>query len=138
MYDMKRRIEEARQALRYVCDIYVRMLAEKWNRDWREAYWVGDELGGLCDFDGDLTITLTDMIYALENDVSYAEYTEWINYNIDAHRWGFHNINLKSWHMGAPRVPNEVFVRLQEAMNKVDEAINERGGDASKAEHNRV
>jgi hypothetical protein len=135
---MEQRIKDAREALLAVCERYVKLLAEKWDLDWHEAYWVGNELGGLCDFDGDFTITLTDMVYVVENDASYAEYMEWMNYNIDAHRWGFHNINLKSWHMGAPRVSNDVFIHLQELMTKVNEAINEHGGDASKAEHNRV
>lgn len=134
---MEQRIKDAREALLAVCERYVKLLAEKWDLDANGAYW-GCDYGGLCDFDGDFTITLTDMVYAVENDVSYEEYMQWMNYNIDAHRWGFHNINLKSWHMGAPRVSNEVFVRLQDLKREIDEAINEHGGDASKAEHNRV
>lgn len=130
-------IENAREALQKVCDKYVKLLAEQWGCDANSAYW-GCDYGGLCDFDGDFTITLTDMVYVVENDVSYEEYMQWMNYNIDAHRWGFYNINLKSWHMGAPRVDNEVFVRLQNLKREIDETINEHGGDSSKAEHNRV
>lgn len=133
----EQRINEATEALLAVCEKYVKLLAEQWGCDANSAYW-GCDYGGLCDFDGDFTITLTDMVYAVENDVSYAEYMEWMNYNIDAHKWGFPYINLKSWHMGAPRVSNDVFIHLQDLKRKFDDVINEHGGDASKAEHNRI
>lgn len=63
---------------------------------YREFYWIGDEVGGLCDFDGTDVLSVTDMILLLEHKVKYKDYAEWRDYNIENER----HINLKSWLMG--------------------------------------
>lgn len=59
--------------------------------------WIGDDVGGMCDFDdADILIT-EDMIRIIENNVTYEQYEEWREANLDNSRY----INLKSWLMGA-------------------------------------
>lgn len=62
-------------------------------RDW---YWVGYEVGGLCDFMDTDFLNPEDMVRIIENDMTYDEYAEWREANIDNDRY----INLKSWLMG--------------------------------------
>ena len=71
----------------------------------RNYYWVGDEVGGLCDFDGVDFLTPTEMVLILENELTYDQYAEWrnagIDYNADKESSQQRHINLDSWIRGA-------------------------------------
>ena len=63
----------------------------------RKWYWIGDEVGGACDFEDCDVLNPEDMVRIIENGFTYDEYAEWRDANIDNNRY----INLKSWLMGA-------------------------------------
>ena len=63
----------------------------------RKWYWIGDEVGGVCDFDCIDVLNPDDMVRIIENSMTYDEYAEWRDANLDNGRY----INLKSWLMGA-------------------------------------
>lgn len=63
----------------------------------REWYWIGDEVGGACDFEETDVLNPEDMVRIIENRITYDEYAEWREANLDNNRY----INLKSWLKGA-------------------------------------
>ena len=63
----------------------------------RKWYWIGDEVGGACDFEECDVLNPKDMVRIIENGLTYDEYAEWCEANIDNNRY----INIKSWLMGA-------------------------------------
>ena len=63
----------------------------------RKWYWIGDEVGGACDFEESDVLNPEDMVRIIENKMTYDEYAEWRDANLDNNRY----INLKSWLMGA-------------------------------------
>ena len=63
----------------------------------RKWYWIGDEVGVVCDFDCIDVLNPEDMVRIIENNMTYDEYAEWRDANLDNGRY----INLKSWLMGA-------------------------------------
>ena len=63
----------------------------------RKWYWIGDEVGGACDFEETDVLNPEDMVRIIENGLTYDEYAEWRDANLDNNRY----INLKSWLMGA-------------------------------------
>ena len=63
----------------------------------RNWYWIGDEVGGACDFEECDVLNPENMVRIIENNMTYDEYAEWREANIDNNRY----INLKSWLMGA-------------------------------------
>ena len=63
-------------------------------RDW---YWRGDDVGGMCDFEESDFLSPEYMVRIIEHHLTYDEYAEWRNANLDDGRY----INLKSWLMGA-------------------------------------
>ena len=63
----------------------------------RKWYWIGDEVGGACDFEETDVLNPEDMVRIIENGLTYDEYAEWRDANLD----NKHYINLKSWLMGA-------------------------------------
>lgn len=114
-----------RQKFEAACNSYRHALESMWDLNAADGYWIGDEVGGLYDNGGFVTISLLDMIYCVENDLEWDEYDEWTQYNIKAHEFNFNCINLKSWHMGCPRVPEETFERLRGMKKELEEAIKE-------------
>lgn len=71
----------------------------------RNYYWVGDEVGGICDFDGVDFLTPTEMVLILDNNLTYDQYAEWRNadldYNENREPSQQRHINLVSWLRGA-------------------------------------
>lgn len=63
----------------------------------RKWYWIGDEVGGVCDFEECDVLNPEDMVRIIENGITYDEYAEWCDANLDHAQY----INLKSWLMGA-------------------------------------
>ena len=63
----------------------------------RDLCWIGDEVGGACDFEESDVLNPEDMVRIIENNMTYDEYAEWRDANLDNNRY----INLKSWLMGA-------------------------------------
>ena len=62
----------------------------------RKWYWIGNEVGGVCDFEECDVLNPEDMVHIIENGLTYDEYAEWRDANLDNNRY----IDLKSWLMG--------------------------------------
>lgn len=79
----------------------------------KDGFWVFEDVGGVyCFLDG-CSISLLDMVYVVEKNISLNELLEWYDYNIFAHRFNFNHINLKSWHMGCPRASKEEIDKIE-------------------------
>ena len=80
----------------------------------REWYWIGDEVGGACDFEETDVLNPEDMVRIIENGLTYDEYAEWRDANLDHAQY----INLKSWLMGAR---HEMFNKNDDYENETSE-----------------
>ena len=108
-----------------VCNSYLLELLNMWGLEARYGYWIGDEVGGVYDYDAAFTINIDDIIYCVENDVTECEYIDWQDYVSEAAMYGFNTPNLKSWMNGCPRVDREVFDRLSAIKKSFDDIIKE-------------
>lgn len=63
----------------------------------RKWYWIGDDVGGACDYEEADILNPDDMVRIIKNRTTYDEYAEWRDANLDHAQY----INLKSWLMGA-------------------------------------
>ena len=106
------------------CNGYLVELLRMWKLDAYYGYWIGDEVGGVYDYgDGMFTIGIDDMIYCVDCDVTREQYIEWQEYICDAAEFGFDTPNLKSWHRGCPRTPQETFDTLRALKADLDKAV---------------
>ena len=106
------------------CNGYLVELLRMWELDAYYGYWIGEEIGGVCDYGGGMfTIGMDDIIYCVEHDIGREQYIEWQEYCCDASEFGFDMPNLKSWMMGCPRTPTEVFEKLRKMKAELNEAI---------------
>lgn len=102
---------------------YEKVLCERWEIG--DGYWVsGDKSAVFCFFDTDC-LSLSDLVYAVDNNISYEEYAAWRVYNENASEFGMYSINLPSWHKGCPRTSDETFERLRKLKKDFDDACNE-------------
>ena len=88
--------KETIELFRESCDRLAELVNEQLFDGCRKWYWIGDEVGGACDFEETDVLNLEDMVRIIENGLTYDEYAEWREANLDNGRY----INLKSWLMG--------------------------------------
>ena len=117
---VKRQLKEQ---WKQACNGFLVELLRMWELDGYYGYWIGDEVGGVYDYGGDMCINMDDIIYCVEHDVTEEEYREWSDYCVEASEFGFNTPNLKSWHMGCPRTSAETFKHLREIKAMLNDAI---------------
>ena len=78
------------------CDDLAELVNEQLFDGCRKWYWIGDEVGGACDFEETDVLKPEDMVRVIENNMTYDEYAEWRDANLDNGRF----INLRSWLLG--------------------------------------
>lgn len=84
------------ELFRMACNRLATFVNEQLFNGCRDWYWIGDEVGGACDFEEADVLNPEDMIRIIENGLTYDEYSEWRDANLDDGRY----ITLKSWLMG--------------------------------------
>lgn len=102
------------------CNEYARALLTLWDVDYKSGYWIGDEVGGIYDIDGWITLSMQEIIYCVENNVTQKEVSELQDYFIKCHEYNLPTLNLNSWHKGAPR---HDFTKLDALKKDLNDAI---------------
>lgn len=105
----KKKIEQGMSAVsmfRNACNLLATLVNEQLFDGIRSWCWIGDDVGGICDFEGTDFLSPEDMVRIIEHHLTYDEYAEWRNANLDNGRY----INLKSWLIGAR---HEMFKELE-------------------------
>ena len=82
--------------LHNACNLLATLVNEQLFEGNRSWYWVADDIGGLCDFEDSDFLSPEEMVCIIEHHLTYDEYAEWRDANLDDGRY----INLKSWLMG--------------------------------------
>ena len=106
------------------CNDYLAELARIW--EWDElneyGYWI-DGVGSVFCY-GDLYhVDMDDIIYCVEHDVTSKEYLEHADYWLKCDEYNFNKLSLKAWHDGAPRIPQEVFDKLDALKKNLKDEI---------------
>lgn len=87
-----------KQLYEYCCEEYRRRLNAQWNFDIKDSWWVADRVGetlALCDLE--YSLGMEDVRLFVDNNVSYEDFKEWWNYNLDAFNYANHPISSHSW-----------------------------------------
>jgi hypothetical protein len=107
------------------CHTYLLELAKMWG--WQLSPvndgWVGDEIGGVFCYEGEIFIDFDDIRLCVENNVSEDVFREYLDYNSKAVYLGLDSINLQSWEKGCPRVKEEDLDRLIKMKDELNEEI---------------
>lgn len=99
-----------------VCDAYLRAFCEKHDFSIEDAFWVGDDVGGILNvgyMDFDMETIRTD----IDEDAPEEELIKWYDYILDALEFKLTTPNFHAWCHGCPRTNKEWF----EKMHKMQE-----------------
>lgn len=107
------------------CNGYLCELLRMWELDGHYGYWNSDRPGTIYHYGETHNLTMEDIIYIVENDIEEDEVLAWEDYQMDAHEFGFNTPNLRAWHMGCPRTPQEVFDKLRGLKADLAKAVDE-------------
>ena len=107
------------------CNGYLVELLRMWELDSCYGYWNSNETGTIYHYAETHNLTMENIIYIVENDIGEDEVLEWEDYMLDAYEFNFTTPNLRAWHMGCPRTPQETFDRLRQLKADLDNAVNE-------------
>ena len=91
-----RKVPSVVRKYKKACDDLAELVNEQLFDGCLEWYWIGDEVGGACDFEETDVLNPEDMVRIIENGLTYDQYAEWREANLDNGSY----INLKSWIMG--------------------------------------
>ena len=92
-----RKVPSVVRKYKKACDDLAELINEQLFDGCRDWYWIGDEVGGACDFEETDVLNPEDMVRIIENNMSYDEYSEWREANLANER----KINLLPWLKGA-------------------------------------
>ena len=84
------------ELFRESCDRLAELVNQQLFDGCRKWYWIGNEVGGMCDFEESDVLNPEDMVLIIENGLTYDEYAEWRDANLDNNPY----IDFKSWLMG--------------------------------------
>ena len=107
------------------CNGYLCELLRMWELDMHYGYWNSDQPGTIYHYGDTHNLKMEDIIYIVENDIEEDEVLAWEDYCLEAHEFGFSMPNLRSWHRGCPRTPQEVFDRLRDLKTNLAKAVEE-------------
>ena len=107
------------------CNGYLCELLRMWELDAHYGYWSGDEPGTIYHYGDTHNLSMEEIIYIVENDIEEDEVLAWEDYTLEAFEFGFITPNLRAWHMGCPRTPQETFERLRQLKADLDNAVEE-------------
>lgn len=115
--------EEMRKSFDKVCQQYVDALIEKWELSKPDTWWIANDVGGVLAFNDTGFLSLNDLIFCIEEDVTIEEYYEWSEYNMFAQEFHQNLINLSSWHKGWHGLPKDAQDKLRSLRNDLDVAV---------------
>ena len=101
------------------CNAWVRELARMWGQDYMEGYWIGDEPGGIYDFNGECPLDMQDIIYIVRKGITYAQASDWqeyVSWISDYEEYGYETPTLREY------VEYLVPLLDQEARQRIDKA----------------
>lgn len=120
---VKRQLKEQYEQ---ACNAYLKELRKMWELDGYYGYWIGDEVGGVWDYgDGSIDISMENIIYCVEHDVTREQFDEWTEYICDASEFNMTTPNLRSFLAGCPRTSKEKFEELKQMKRALYEAVEE-------------
>jgi hypothetical protein len=116
-------LQQLKKDYEAACNGYLAELLRMWELDAYYGYWSSDEPGTIYHYGETHNLTMDDIIYIVEHDIEEDEVLEWEDYCLDAYEFKFETPNLRAWHMGCPRTPQETFERLRQLKADLNQSV---------------
>lgn len=121
----KKSIEYARKKWSEACNLWVCLLCEQWERNDRNGYWIGGEVGGVWDMGGDVIMGMNDVIYAVEHNIPFQAYHDWQDYCMDVSELNIDTPSFIDYCNGIGVIKKENLDKLLSMKQDLDNYVNE-------------
>lgn len=105
------------------CNNLVAFFAERYDVSVGAGDWVAGVVGSTVCINEEFYVNMEDIVLMLKNDVSWSDFLECWDYNMDASYLGLNSINLRSWIMGAPRLSKEQIDGLKGKRKELEDLV---------------
>ncbi len=102
---------------------YVAAFLNMYELDARYGYWVADDMTGFYVYGDSHFLSLSNLIYIVDNNVPESTIKEWEDYRIWAHEFGQTIPKLDAWVKGCPRASKEQMEHLIKLKQDFDDAV---------------
>ena len=106
-------IKELQTQWNDACNAYLERLTKMWQWDSYYGGWAADEVGGWYIYGDDTSITMDNIRYCVEHNITHTEYMKWSEYCVSAAEFNFNQVGLRAWCEGCPRIEQETFDHLR-------------------------
>lgn len=125
--------QKLKQNYENACNAYLKAFCEKHDFYYEDAYWCGDDIGGIADcntYTFDMATIRTD----IDEDAPKEELMKHYDYNLNAIEFGLAIPNFHAWIHGCPRTSDEWFKDMRKMREDFENAINEEKDRIDKEE----
>ena len=122
---MKTNKEKLKNDLRQAIKAYTKALCQQWEWDSYYGYWAADDCTGVYCYGEDYYISLSDLVYIVDNSIELNTFSEWYDYTVFCSEYGLNTPNLRSWVMGCPRMSKEEQDKLAAMRKELNELISD-------------
>ena len=127
-------MEDVKQIYENACNEYANQFCEKHGFLFEDGSWVAEDVGEVfevCDY----YVNMSVIRESIDNDRKTFDFFDWYDYDLRIRSLGVERgyLNFKSWCMGAPRLSDNEFERI-EKMQKDIENLKEKLQEAIKNE----
>lgn len=118
-----------KQALRHdfetIANRYADALLDQFGLTWDSAWWVGNQVGGVFCFGEVNSVTFDELLFIVDNGITFKEYDDFIDYNLSMMDLGLNYITFERWYNERNILSKETINNLLEKKKELDEAIKE-------------
>ena len=121
----KEKIAMLRQNFEKAVDDYLTAFLKQVDWDRFYGYWIAHDCTGFYAYGDQHFISIADIIYSVDNNVTNKELVECEEYNVWATNNGQSTISLASWHKGYHGVPKDGREKIDKLRMELNELIKE-------------
>ena len=130
-------LQQLKKDYKAACNGYLAELLRMWELDAHYGYWDSDEPGTIYHYGETHDLSMEDIIYIVENGIEEDEVLAWEDYGLNAYEFKFETPNLRAWHMGCPRTPQETFDKFRQLKADLNQAVEEEKARIKKADEDK-
>lgn len=119
--------EKLRLDYENACNAYLKAFCEKHDFCYEEAYWCGDDVGGIADC-GTYTFDMATIRTDIDEDAPKEELMRHYDYCLDAIEFKLSIPNFHAWIHGCPRTGKEWFKKMRKMREDFEKYIKEENG----------
>lgn len=114
--------QQLKQNYENACNAYLKAFCEKHDFSIEDAFWVGDDVGGILNV-GDMDFDMATIRIDIDEDASEEELIKWYDYILEASTFKLPTPNFHAWIHGCPRTDSEWFKARHKEYENFKKAI---------------